>query len=354
MARRLARYGLTLCLLALLGWSGWSLWALAQSPLGVPLVERSHAGMVAAYERALTRAATPEALAARIEERLNEVPRNWAALEALNALATAPGVSLPASLRDRYDALRAEDHGWLAQGRACVACAWDLRQCSLSATLACGIGVHLTVLGDLLSLTREGGQYALGQPVDEVEVTLSFVGLGATGLVLFSGGSSLSVKAGAAFLKTAHRSGRLQPGLLAVFHRAATQGVDWARLPAVRQVDDLAALARPNVLRPALETAESLGQVQARLGTRQTLHLVSYLDSPAEARALARSAQAMGSRTTGALEVLGKSRFLRMGLRLADEVWLLITLLTGAIWGLAGLAGAALGKRLLRGLRHAL
>ncbi|MCB1396010.1 MAG: hypothetical protein KDJ98_08565, partial [Rhodobacteraceae bacterium] len=224
--------------------------------------------------------------------------------------------------------------------------------------LACGVAVNLTVLGDLVALTREGAHYLAGDAVDQVDVALAFVGLGATGLVVATGGTSLAVKGGAAILRVAHRTGRLAPEILAVFRRAFAFGIDWARLPAVRSADELAGLARPAVLRPAVEVAQDLGRLNARLGTRQALHLMGAIDTPAEAARIGRAAEALGPRTLGAFELLGKSRFLRLAVRLSDEVWAVVAGLFSAMTSVLGLMTpllARLGRGIGRGgLRLAL
>jgi hypothetical protein len=62
---------------------------------------------------------------------------------------------------------------------------------------------------------------------------------------------------------------------------------------------------------------------------------------------LARTARAIGPRSTAALEVLGKSRLIRLGLRLSDEV---LALLASAGAALSALGGLVAGRvlRLLR------
>jgi hypothetical protein len=339
---------LTLIAAMSLAWSGWWLWSMARTPAFAPFVERAHSELSAAYERGLAREATPNAVIARLDARLDEEPRDWVVIDALTDLAEGQGIVLPDALRTRIAALDAEDNGWIATGLSCAACAWDLRQCELTVALSCGVAVNLTVLGDLVALTREGGHYLAGAEVDQVDVALSFVGLAATGLVVMSGGTSLAVKSGAAVMRVAHRTGRLAPDILAVFRRGFAAGIDWARLPAVRGAEDLAGLARPRVLRPAIEAASDLGRLNARLGSRQALHLVGALDTPAELRAAARAAEALGPRTVGGMELLGKSRFLRLGLRLADEVWAVIAGVIAALASGAALL-APLAGRLARG-----
>ena len=177
-----------------------------------------------------------------------------------------------------------------------------------------------------------------------MDVGLAFVGLAATGLVLVSGGSSLTVKAGASLLRVAHRSSRLAPEVLAVFRRAFAGGIDWARLPGVRGADDLVALARPAVLGPAVDLAQDLGRLNARLGTSQALHLLGALDTPADVARATRTAEALGPRTLGTFEMLGKSRFLRLGVRLADEVWALVAGVFASLGALVGLLAPFLAR----------
>lgn len=347
MLRSVARLMLTGLMLAGLVWSGLSLWRFVQSPVGGALVARGDAELSAAYERALVRHATPDAIAARISARLEEVPRNWVALEGLMAL--TEGQELPEPVASAYARAHAQDHSWRAMGASCGACAYDLRQCSMGADLACGIGVNLTVAGDVLSLSRESGAYLRGEPVDQLDVTLSFIGIGATGLVVVTGGTSYSLKFGAGLMKVAHRMGRLSPGLRRIYTRAAREGVDWAALGAARTTDDLARLGRMEALRPAVELTEAVGRVQARTSTRGALHLVGQMDTLDDARRLARASDTLGPRSVGAFEVLGKSRFLRTGLRLSDT-------LREAIAGLMAALVAGLGliwNRMLRRLRRA-
>ncbi|MCC0076071.1 MAG: hypothetical protein H6898_05720 [Rhodobacter sp.] len=355
---RIERGVLVFVALVSLAWSGWWWGQILQAPAAALVVDRAASGLTAAYEQALSREATPEALAARISARLDEVPRDWVVIEALTDLAAELGIALPPALLERIAVLDAEDNGWIATGVSCAACAWDLRDCDLSSALACGVAVNLTVLGDLVALTREGAHYLAGDAVDQVDVALAFVGLGATGLVVATGGTSLAVKGGAAILRVAHRTGRLAPEILAVFRRAFAFGIDWARLPAVRSADELAGLARPAVLRPAVEVAQDLGRLNARLGTRQALHLMGAIDTPAEAARIGRAAEALGPRTLGAFELLGKSRFLRLAVRLSDEVWAVVAGLFSAMTSVLGLMTpllARLGRGIGRGgLRLAL
>ena len=335
-----------LAVLAVLSLSWTVYWALdlARTPGLAPFVERTQSQLAAAYERGLAREAAPDALIARIEARLAEDPRDWVVIGALRDLAAAQGVALPAPLTARIDTLDAQDNGWIATGLECAACAWDLRDCTLNAALSCGVAVNLTVLGDLVALTREGAHYAAGDPVDQIDLGIAFVGIAATGLVVVSGGTSYTVKIGSGLLRVANRMGRLAPEILSVFRRAVTLGIDWGGLRAVRSSGDLAALARPSVIRPAVEVAQDLGRLNTRLGTRQALHLMGAIDTPAEAARVARATEALGPRTLGAFEMLGKSRFLRLGLRISDEALALIAGVFSVLLSGIGLLAPLLGR----------
>lgn len=328
-------------------WSGWGLIRFIQSPVGGALVARADDQLDAAYARALARHATPEAISAQINLRLSEAPRNWVALEGLFSLAEAQRVSLPDDVAHAYAIAHAQDHALSAKATSCAACAYDLRACTMGADLACGLAVNLTVAGDLLSLGRESGAWLRGEDVDQLDVTLSFIGIGATGLVVISAGSSYPLKLGVGLMKVAHRMGRVTPGVRRLYTRAFREGVDWARLPSLRNADDLALVTRSDALRPALEMTEALGVIRARTGMDGALHLVGHFDTLSDAQQVARASRVLGPRTVGAFELFGKARFLRKGLRLSP---LLLEVLAGFAAALAAMTGL-IGNRLLRLLR---
>lgn len=314
-------------MLASLAWSGWSFWQLSSLPVAGWLVERGEAELTAALDRAVARHATPQVLVDRIRTRLAESPRNWVALDALADLASAG--SLPDDVKTALADARAQDFSFVARSRACAACAYDLRQCSLGPELSCGLGVNLTVIGDLLSLSRESTAYATGAEVDEIDVFLSLVGIGATGMVVVSGGTSLVVKTGAGLAKTANRMGRLSDGVIAPFRMALRGGDDLARARALSLTEDLGALYR-------------------HAGTRGALHLLGYVDDATDARQMARVTRVLGPRSVGALEVLGKSRLMRIGFRMSDMLRDALAALTAAVAALGGLLARGLLARLRR------
>lgn len=322
----------------------------AANPALTPLIERSLDEIIAATDRLMARNATEAHLSQLIATRLAESPRNWVALQALHDEATARGFATPAD----YDAARQADSGVVAATGDCLSCIWDIATCSLSTALICKAPILLTPIEDMRGILQGAADYARGESVDRIDVGLSVIGLAATGLGLGSGGSSLAVKAGASLAKLARGMNRLSPRLLAMTTDAVTNGIDWARVPAVRKGDDLAKLVRLDAVAPLAETLAALGQTAGQLGPTATLHLLPLVDTAADATRLARASQALGPRTVAAFEILGKSRVLRATLRMTDLALQLVI-------GLAGLflsAGAALAglvqTALLRGLRRRL
>lgn len=325
---------------------------IAMDPALSPLRMASAGAIRAETDRMLAETATPGAVAARITERLDEVPRNWLALDALKALAEERAIPLPDDLRTRFAMSRAADHGVLAQTTSCVTCLGDALQCSLNQVFYCQGPVALTPVGDVLGITNAGIDYASGNQVDQVDLALSVVGLGATVAVVASGGSSAAVKAGAGLVKLARKMGRLSPRLVTMAEDAVRTGVDWAMLPAVRSVDELRAVIRTEAFAPLTSTLADLERLRAATGTTTALHLLPLVDDASDARKLAVVAEALGPGTVGRAEMLGKARLLRATLRLSETAWALAASLSALMLSFAGLLGSALNHRLTRALRR--
>lgn len=350
MGKRLARALLTLMLCASLFLMGLSTASILRNPTLRPLIERSQDEILAATDRMLARSATPQRLEALITARLNEQPRNWLALEALHDLAVARGLPLPAA----YETAHAEDSGFIAASADCLACIWDISQCSLSTALICKAPILMTPIEDLRGLTKAGVDYASGVQVDQLDLGLSVLGLGATAALIATGGSSGLVKAGAGTVKLARGMGRLSPKLALTMGDALKSGIRWADLPGLRSLDDLPKLMRADVLRPAADTLTDLGQVAEKLGPASTLHLLPLVDDAADAKRLANAATALGPRTLGTAEVLGKSRLLRATLRFGDEAVALVAGMVGLFTSLGLVLAQMVQSLVLRLLRRSL
>lgn len=353
MLRPVAKACLTLCLMLSLVTTGLAGLRIARDPLVAPLIDRSGQQIVAATDRLMADYATADRVAELIAGRLGETPRNWVAIEALEEVAAERGFALPPGLTAARNAAWEEDSDWLTGIGECARCAYDPAACTLSNVLLCQVPVALTPLGDIAGLARAGSAAATGGDVDEIDLGLSIIGLGATALVLASGGSSALVKIGASTARLARRMNLLSPRLTAEGLAALRRGVDWAALPAVRSSDDLARVVRMDALAPVIAVVGDMGRIQGAVGTTRALHLLAYVDDAADARRMARATEALGARSVGRIEVLGKARFLRATIRWSDAARTVMAGLLGFLGSLAALVASALqgaGLRLLRQL----
>ncbi|MDT8856564.1 hypothetical protein RNZ50_16355 [Paracoccaceae bacterium Fryx2] len=348
MLRRLVRAGLGLTLAASLALTGWAGYGIAQDPALAAFTERGADEIRAATDRLMAREATPERIAALLAIRLEESPRNWVAITSLEGVSADRALPLPAGLLAAREAAWAADTGWATLAADCALCAYDPGTCTLSNVLVCQVPIALTPVGDIAGITRGAAAWAAGTDVDEIDVGLSIVGLAATALVLASGGSAALVKAGAGTARLARRMGLLSPRLTALGSDALRHGIDWAALPAARSADDLARTLRPAALAPVIAVTTDMGRLRTATGSTEALHLLRYIDDAPDARRLANAAEALGPRTVGRIEVLGKARLMRATLRWSEATWALLAGIWGMFAGLAGLLGGAAQSLALR------
>lgn len=359
LAIRLFLWGLLACsALNVLG----TLWLWQRNPAVRAVVDRSAEDFRTAVDRELARTATPDRIADRLRALLAETPRNWSAIDGVAEIATNRAIPLPGDLVARIDKARAEDNGMLARAGGCLACAWNAENCQLSAQLICQAPMVLTPLGDLGGVTGEAWHAARGQPVDRVNLALSVAGLGGALLALPTEGSGAVLGVGANLARMAHRMHLLTAPMGRTLLRAARDGVDWAGfrlLPLGRMVADggdlapLRRLLRPGAFAPVVEVARSLGRIEAAAGPVAALHLVRYIDDADDARRLADASEALGPKIVGRIEVLGKSRLLRLTRRLSRFAWGVAVSLAGLIYGAGMLLLHGLQHRLLRHARRA-
>ncbi len=349
---RLALTGLLIASFAAAALNGWRLW---HSPAGSLFVERGAEEISARLERLLAREVTPEALDRRLTELLAATPRDWAAIDALSELAREQGVSPSEPVLAAVAAANAEDRGLVDKALHCSACAWDPANCDLSAIALCQVAVAVLPFGDVVSIARESGHMIAGQEVDEVDLTLSTIGLAATIALPATAGASGFVKGGAGLVRAAYRIGALSEPLLNVIRRAG-RGVDWARLskvwPGPGASDEIVAAVNPRLLREATELLDDAGGLVKSVGTRDAIFLLSKAEKAEDTKVLARAAEPLGKRAAGTAELTGMKRLRGIVLRVADEaIWLASSALS-AFLALAGLGFATLKSIALRLLRR--
>ena len=321
--------------------------AILQNPLSAPIVERSAQEIALATERAMARTVTPEWVETRLAEAIAE--ENLDRQRMILDIAFERDVPVPPALAMAAQEQMDAASGFLARSASCASCAWDIATCErLSQIAACAIPVELTPAGDLNALRRAGVAAASGEEVDRIEVGLALAGLGATGLVLASGGSSLTVKAGATAIRTARRMGALTPAFTRTLARLADVNPRWSRLPdyargriPLDQVVDAAKLQR------LMRVGENIGEVRAATSMADTLVLLRHVETAEDAARLSRLAAARGPATLRTVEALGGARALRLTVRLSDLFWTTLALLVAVAMSILGWS-LSLARRVLR------
>ena len=343
MTRRALRFGLGLfALLTLCG----SVWTLAQNPFAQPFAARSTAELRASLDHAFDRQLTPLSVAARVDEALARGEADEAA--AILRLADGRGVAIPDDLRARVAEAEAQTKGI----RACLACAFDPTACADLAQVAqCNLPLELTPIGDAMAVNRALEATLTGAPVDRIDLSLGLVGLGATGALVVTGGSSATLRAGATALRVARRTGALTGTLareLGGLARRALRPSDVGDVVAGRKT--LASLAGSPAMTVLSGAAGDLGRLAGTMSPGDSLAVLRHAGSTGELARIARVAEATGNDTRATFAILGKARVLRAAYRLTD-----LALMTIAF--LAALAGQVLAfllwwvRRVLRPTR---
>ncbi|MEL6167343.1 MAG: hypothetical protein AAFR35_01540 [Pseudomonadota bacterium] len=329
--RRVARL---LLLLLSLGAGALAAYGLVTHPFAAPIAQRTTDEVRVALDRAMARRLDAGWLAPRIEAALAAEDRDRLRLYA--DLGVEYGVALPEDLVHRVEAALAPPP-LAGRAAACGACAWDPVFCvDLAHLAACALPVELTPLGDVNALRRQARNALAGDAVDRVETGLALAGLGATGLVAFTGGTSYAVKSGASLVRIARRTGRVTPELGRVLGDAADIPVAWHRVDdfvlgraGLGAVTDTARLGRLGAV------TGDLGRIVRNTSPVDALALLPRIETAEDAARMARVSDAMGPATRPAMEVLGPARAFRALTRVSD--WVV---------GLAGLAAALLTQGL--------
>lgn len=294
-------------------------WIFAQNPFAAPMIARSEAGAKEILTKAMARRVDADWAVLRLEAAL--AAQDYDEMQLILDIALDHGITLPRDLLERMAAFAATAEGPMAAAADCAACAYDIKSCARIAQMAsCALPVEMTPLGDMNALRRAGMAYATGGDVDRLDAGLAIVGLGATGLAVFTGGSTLSIKAGASLLRTGRRMGALSASFTALLlHKANDIEITWSKLPSYALGRaDLKDVADPAKLADLGAVAGDMGAIRAATSTGEALVLMRYVDTAADARAMAKLTALQGGQSRATLRVLGKSRAFRALVRLSD------------------------------------
>lgn len=329
-----------------------ALWTLSQNPFAQPLIDRSAAEVRQALDRALARQVTPEWLHAEMDAALTA--RDFDRVTTLALIGADQGLSPGPDTQARIDTLEAEVTGPWATVRDCGICMADIAACpSIALMASCSIPVELTPLGDLNALRRAGQAMLAGEAVDRIDVGLACVGLAATGAILVSGGTSVSVKAGASALRMARRLGTLTPRFGRELGRLADIGLKPSLIgPMLRREVPAEAVLDTARLSRLTDVAGDVARIADRTSIADTVVLLRQIDTAEDAARMARVAEAAGPETRRVVEVLGKGRVFRALVRVSHlAVAAAAALYLSALQALVFLAHL-IGRGAVRGLRR--
>ena len=322
---------------------------LAQHPFAEPWVERTAAGARLALDRALGERLTPGWVAAELDAAVEseDLDRAELLLELVESRRIPVSERAIAGAREFVD----RQNQPLARMRRCSACLMDAADCRTPSMLfACNIPVELTVVGDVRALWEAGADAAAGRQVDRIDVALAAAGIGATALVPLTGGTSLTVKAGATTLRVARKMGVLGKGIVRALADAANAPFRWNRLGEFASTGRLDAVTDARRFRRLARIADDFGTVGKHAGPVETIFLLKHVETAKDAAVLARVSRIAGGKTRKTIEVLGLVRAARALVRLSDLAWTALGLLAA----LAARMLALLSPLCLRPLRRAL
>ncbi|SMX43829.1 hypothetical protein RUA8715_02284 [Ruegeria arenilitoris] len=351
-SKRLLKLFLSALLVGSLTLSALNIWQIVNNPASTLLVERGLDELRLKYEKALSKAASPELIEQRLSARLSETPRDWIAIEALQGVAEDKKIELREATKEQIQAAASEDSGFFKTSGKCLKCALDAAQCELSAVLFCQLPVALTPIGDVSGIVKGGYAYSKGQDVDEVDVILSVVGLTAVAAAYPSAGTSLSIKAGAGMAKLMNSVGALPTSIRKQFVRSFEDGVEWSQVTSVRSIEDLRALIKPAVLNETVEMVSYIGKISGSMSTVDAIYVVKRVDGIEDLVPISRASEALKGKTVGAMEVMGKNKFIRTTMKWSDEAASVILGLVGLLSALVGLFWSVLTSAMLRVARR--
>lgn len=291
-----------------------SSWALTQSPFAAPYVDRTATEIGVALDHALGNALTADSATVAISDALARGEADEAA--AVLRLAEARGIEVSSNLATRVAEAEEAADGW----SACLACAIDPDDCpDLTRVAACNLPLEMTPVGDLNAVRRALVDYLAGRDIDRVDLSLGVVGLAATAAVVGSGGSSVTVKAGASGLRVARRVGAVSAPLMAEITAIARQSL---RLDRAREVvfgaGRMADLIEPVAAARLAGVASDVGRLTSRMPVGDAFALLKRAETTEDLTRIARVAETAGPETRGAFALLGTARTLRLTHRLTD------------------------------------
>ena len=244
-------------------------------------------------------------------------------------------VAVPAELAGRVDAAVERANSTMAHVESFVRGLVTGEPEDMTGLAGTAIG-DLFVFGDIRDAAREGSRYLSGQPVDELVLGLSVVGLGITAGTYASMGAATPARIGLSAAKAARRTGKMATGMADWIGRSLREIVDWSALKrAGSSITDPAAAVRAarQVVKAEkadglMKLASDVGQVQAKAGTKAALDGLKLAQGPGDMARIAKLAEKKGGKTRAILKTLGRGAFLMTLATFNLAAWILGAILT--------------------------
>ncbi|SCY15096.1 hypothetical protein [Pseudomonas flexibilis] len=309
----------------------WQFHLMLNNPTVSFYSERAIESLQKEIERELAKRATPEELNTRILQALDPTPADWLIIDEIEDYAGEKGIDLSPDVILQIKERKAKERGLLAGSKQCWSCITSPNQCPLSAAKLCDVAVEITPIGDVRTLVSEDA--------DQIDIALATVGLVATGVAVFTGGSTAGVKAGASLAKAARKAGSITRPMTKHLTQLADNMVDVAKISDgtwknPRVLTEAVDMKKLNALQ---DWVSDLTKMRSSLGTVITMKILHHADTPAELRALSRASEAVKKRMLVALDVIGKSRLIKLTMQLSDAALTLIGAILTGVFALIGL-----------------
>lgn len=319
--------------------------AFTQGPFVEPWVVRTKAEAVLALEQAVAGQLTPEWIGEELDAAVDG--EDLARAQLLLELVEHHEVPIRHQI-DRARSYVDRETGLVAQLEMCSSCFTDPTDCKTpSVFLACNLPVELTVIGDARILAEAGADVVAGDPVDRIDVVLATVGIGASALMPFTGGTSYSIKAGSTALRVARRMGVLGKGLGRILSKASDIPFRWNKADEFITTGNLDVVTDSRLLMELADVAGDIGTVGRNARPQDAIFLFRHIENVDDAAELAQVSKVTGKQTREVIEVLGLQKAAKLVRRLSDLAMVTIGLLCTLAGQILALA-TPVSLRLLR------
>lgn len=319
-------------------YGGWQLYQLATNPYVSFLIDLTEDELQRNIERSLLVFADQEKVEQRLHQALMEKPTDWLVIDLMQEYAQEQQFILNTALLEQIKLRDSEERGYWAAAQDCWQCISDPEECPISFAQTCNIVTEMTPVGDVRSLIIEYGHWQNDQEIDQLNVALSVVGLGATAAAVGTAGSSLSIKVGAGFIKAAKNAKRLNNKLTRFLVRNVTGLLDFSKVPKgwVTEPRLLKQAINPEKYQSITKLAGGVGDMLHGVGFARTIKYVNKIDDANDAAKLGRLAKVSKSRGLVALEMMGKNRLLKQMSKYSRYAKTIIVTGTALLFSLIG------------------